>query len=77
MEETIILNNRHDQLRSIAETLEANLFYLGEELDHHLDCDKGICTMKDYKKEIHKLRGYCEQLKIIASEIKEKETICT
>ena len=79
MEETIILNNRHDQLRSIAEVLEAELFYIKDTLDHHVDCDKGICTgyQNSYEKNIHKLRGYCEQLKIIASEIKEKEIICT
>ena len=75
MEETIILNNRHDQLRSIAEILETELFYIKDTLDHHVDCDKGICTgyQNSYEKNIHKLRGYCEQLKIIASEIKEKE----
>ena len=68
---TSLGKKRHEQLRSIAEILESNLFHIGEELDHHLDCDKGICTMKDYKETIHKLRGYCEQLKVIASHMEE------
>ena len=75
MEETIILNTRHEQLRSIAETLYTELFYIKDTLDHHVDCDKGICTgyQKGYEKNIHKLRGYCEQIKIIASEMEKGE----
>jgi len=70
---TSLGKKRHEQLRSIAEILEANLFYIKEELDHHLDCDKGICVggMKDHEKKIHKLRGYCEHLKVIASHMEE------
>jgi len=70
---TSLGKKRHEQLRSIAETLEAELFYIKDTLDHHVDCDKGICTgyQKSYEKNIHKLRGYCEQLKIIASHMEE------
>jgi len=61
---------RHEQLRSIAEITETNLSWLREELDHHEDCDKGL-RIKDHNKLIHKLRGYCEQLKVIASHMEE------
>ena len=68
---TSLGKKRNEQLRSIAEKLDANLFYLGNELDHHEDCNKSPLGIKDHTTLIHTLRGYCEHLKVIASHMEE------
>ena len=67
---TSLGKKRHEQLRSISDELNQFLLHVKEEFDYLKYLEVPIKNY-EYDTQIHKLRGYCEHLKVIASHMEE------